>query len=34
MAVKQLVRSFDDDRQAHADRRIATIEVAGNTPNG
>jgi hypothetical protein len=34
MAVKQLVRSFDDDRRAHADRRIATIEVAGNTPNG
>jgi hypothetical protein len=34
MAVEQGVRSFDDDRRAHADRRIATIEVASNTPNG
>jgi hypothetical protein len=30
----QRVQSSDDDRGAHADRRIATIEVAGNKPSG
>jgi len=29
----QRVRSFDDDRQAHADSSIAIIELAGNASN-